>query len=67
MTHNENATTKTPQLRAEYYGALNYLVGENVMKTSANTFVKSKKGKIFDTNTYKGLANNIVTAWVNSW
>lgn len=68
LTHNENEhpETKTPQLRAEHYGAVNYGVGENVLKTPFNVIVTSKKGKRFDTRTYGVLAKSIVNGWVNS-
>ncbi|MFT5821731.1 MAG: hypothetical protein ACI8ZM_002985 [Crocinitomix sp.] len=63
---NDKSQFKTPQDRAVYYGAVNYSVGENVLKTSANAIVKNKKGKSHNTNTYEGLANSIVDGWVNS-
>ncbi|NOQ72886.1 MAG: hypothetical protein GQ574_12835 [Crocinitomix sp.] len=63
---NDKAQFKTPQNRAVYYGAVNYSVGENVLKTTANATVKNKKGKKYNTNTYEGLANSIVDGWVNS-
>lgn len=67
LTHVENnRLTRNPQDRAEYYGAINYLVGENVLQTNANSMVKSKKGKILNTGTYGGLATDIVVGWVNS-
>lgn len=68
LTHDENefAKTKSPQLRAEYYGAVNYSVGENVLVTSYNTTIKGKKGRVFNTATYGGLADACVIGWVNS-
>ena len=66
LTHHEKGKTKTPQLRVKYYGGKNYLVGENVLKTNYNTTIKSKKGKLFDTKSYGGLASSIVNGWVNS-
>ncbi|MGB1103047.1 MAG: CAP domain-containing protein [Crocinitomicaceae bacterium] len=76
LTHYEdnNEDYKTPQHRVSFYGAPHYLVGENVLKTRANDNVKSKvkknvsrKGYIyFNTNSYGGLADNIVSGWVNS-
>jgi len=68
LTHNETDSdiTRTPQLRAEYYGAKNYSVGENVLYVPFNTEVESKKGKTFDTHTYQGIADAMVDSWVNS-
>ncbi|MFK7786656.1 MAG: CAP domain-containing protein [Crocinitomicaceae bacterium] len=68
LTHNETdlAATKTPQLRAEYFGAKNYSVGENVLYVPFNSEVKNKKGKKFDTHTYQGIADAMVDSWVNS-
>lgn len=68
ITHMEdkNPKTKTPQLRAEFYGAVNYGVGENVLFTIYNAEVKGKEGEVFDTHTYEGVANSMVSAWVHS-
>lgn len=68
ITHFENEfpETKTPQLRAEHFGAKNYYVGENVLSTSYNTTIKDKKNKTHNTRTYEGLADAIVSGWVNS-
>lgn len=72
LTHTEEdqPTYRTPQLRAEAFGATNYYVGENALKTFANRDVTNKnptgKEKTFNTNTYDGLANQMVDSWVNS-
>lgn len=68
LTHTEvdSVTTRTPQLRAEYFGAKNYSVGENVLYVPFNSEVESKKGKTFDTHTYQGIAAAMVDSWVNS-
>ncbi len=75
LTHyeDESPTTNSPQLRAEFYGAKNYFVGENVLKTKVNANIKSKKAKVsgnkarvIHTNTYGSLATSIVYGWVNS-
>ena len=76
LTHyeDEEGQFNSPQDRVTFYGAPHYLVGENVIKTNANALVKSKvektlfgKGyRFFDTNTYRGLADNIISGWVNS-
>ncbi|MBL7931341.1 MAG: hypothetical protein JNL60_05550, partial [Bacteroidia bacterium] len=49
-TEPENPKTFDPQKRAEYFGAVNYLVGENVAFTFVNSPTKSKKQKLH-TNT----------------
>ena len=68
LTHKEtdSVQTKTPQLRAEFFGAENYNVGENVLYVPYNSKIKSKKGKKFDTHTYQGIADAMVDSWVNS-
>ena len=68
LTHTESDSiqTKTPQLRAEYFGAKNYRVGENVLYTLYNSTVKNKKGQKFKTDTYQGIADAMVDSWVNS-
>lgn len=68
ITHMEKDSSEmiTPQNRAEYFGAVNYNVGENVLFMPFNSKVKSKTGKVFNTNTYEELADAIVAGWVNS-
>ena len=68
LSHTENdlVQTKTPQLRAEYFGAINYRVGENVLYVPYNSTFKSKKGKKFKTTTYQAIADAMVDSWVNS-
>lgn len=57
---------KTPQLRAEYFGARNYGVGENIAYTYAGMPVKNKKGTTHVSTTYRQVANDLVIGWVNS-
>lgn len=57
---------ETPQLRAEFHGAVNYSVGENIIKSFLNKKLKDKKGKTYMNKTYRQLANDFVTGWVNS-
>ena len=46
LSHYEDVDSlRTPQLRAEHYGAKNYGVGENVLKTSYNLLISTKKKK----------------------
>lgn len=70
LTHIESDSilTKTPQLRAEYFGAKNYSVGENVLYTPYNANVKNKKEADVkrQENTYQSLADAMVDSWVNS-
>ena len=56
LTHyqNENEEKKTPQDRAEYYGAKNYLTGENIVLLS------------IDGSSEQQIAEDMVKAWVNS-
>jgi len=73
MSHNlilshkeiESDSTRTPQMRAEYFGAKNYLVGENVLFSAIGESI-NKKGKLFNGNTYGGMAAAMVDSWVNS-
>ena len=56
-----NLNTLTPQKRAEYYGAKDYNVGENIIKVPyQNSFAP------FNTYQYEGLADAIVNRWVLS-
>lgn len=61
-----NPTMLTPQMRVNHYGATNYLVGENIIKSYINTPLEDKKGKHYINKTYEDLANNFVIGWVNS-
>jgi hypothetical protein len=56
----------TPQLRAEFYGAVNYTVGENIASMPFGTNVSMKSGKQISTITYGGIAAAFVEGWVNS-
>lgn len=58
LTHyqSKNPSKRTPQMRAEYYGAKSYNVGENV---ASNTYGTSS-------DTYGKIAKSIVKGWVNS-
>lgn len=68
LDHYENDIPgrKTPQLRAEYFGAVNYLVGENIVSSQFGTQITDKKGKLRNNFTYEEIATNLVIAWVNS-
>jgi uncharacterized protein YkwD len=65
-TEPEDKIMETPQKRANYFGAINYLVGENIAFTLVNTLLKDKKGKLYENTTYDETATDLVTMWVNS-
>lgn len=57
----------SPQNRAEMFGAVGYLTGENVAQTYVHKPVVNKKtGKESVLHTYKETALNFVDAWVHS-
>lgn len=62
----EHPKFETPQKRADQFGAVNYLVGENVALTFVNIPAKDKKGKVHTNETYEQTATDFVTMWVNS-
>lgn len=62
----QNRSKRTPQLRAEFFGAVNYNVGENIAMTSYGSSVKMKSGREISTKTYQGIAESLVVGWVNS-
>jgi uncharacterized protein YkwD len=61
-----NPTMLTPQMRVNHYGATNYLVGENIIKSYINTPLEDKKGKPYINKTYEDMVNDFVKGWVNS-
>ena len=63
---NKNKDKRSPQQRADYYGAKNYLVGENVAKTYVHKNIRDKKGNISINHTYRQTANQFVKLWVES-
>ena len=67
LSHEEsNDSMRTPQMRAEYFGAVNYGVGENILYIELGGKVKTKKGKTFYINSYQDAADLMVRNWVNS-
>ncbi len=68
LNHNETDRPKTltPQKRAEYFGAVNYLVGENIAFTLVNAPTFSKKVKKHVNTTYRQVAQDLAIMWVNS-
>lgn len=63
---NDDLAMRTPQMRADHFGAVNYLVGENVLWTNYNATITDKGGAKHNTRTYEGLADAIVEGWVHS-
>jgi uncharacterized protein YkwD len=61
-----NKLKKTPQLRAEFYGAENYLVGENIAKTYIHKKMRDRKGNSYQLTTYQQVASKFAQMWVNS-
>lgn len=68
LSHTEidNPNFETPQKRAEQFGAINYLVGENIALTYINIPARDKKGKLHTNETYYQTAVDFATMWVNS-
>jgi len=57
---------RTPQNRAEFYGAKNYSVGENIAMVTYGSIIGTKTGEEISTKSYGGIAEALVTSWVNS-
>lgn len=55
----------SPQLRAEFYGAKNYQVGENIVQISLHSKTDLKNGAL-KTFTYQDAAKTMRLLWVNS-
>jgi len=67
LSHTETTKgLKTPQERADYFGAQRLLVGENVMFTDYNISITTTKGKKYKPNNLETLANLIVQIWIDS-
>ena len=65
-TEPENPVMLNPQKRAEHFGAVNYLVGENVAFTYVNTPTKDKTGKVQTNSTYIQTAVDFAIMWEHS-
>ena len=65
-TETDCKKTETPQLRAEYFGAVNYGAGENIIMIPYNSFVSRKNGETVSIFTYEAWADEAVLSWVNS-
>lgn len=68
LSHYEsrNKNMKTPQKRANHFGAKGYNVGENILYTFYNSNVIGRKNVSFKTHTYEILADAIIHSWVTS-
>ncbi len=67
LSHTETTKDlKTPQDRANYYGATNLLVGENVLFSDYNIRITTNKGKKYTPKNIETLANVIVQLWIES-
>ncbi|MFH0893906.1 MAG: CAP domain-containing protein [Bacteroidota bacterium] len=66
LTHfqKENQEKYSPQNRANYFGAVNYGVGENVLCSSLNYPLENLY--LNDQNTYESIAHSMMELWVNS-
>lgn len=66
LTHfqKENPAKFSPQNRADYYGANNYRVGENVLYTTVDQNLLSSVP--LDDDFYKNIAHTMMLLWVNS-
>jgi len=58
--------TETPQLRAQYFGAVGYLVGENIIKSFLGKRLENKQGRKYTNRTYADMAFDFVDGWVHS-
>lgn len=67
LSHYENKKPNkyTPQLRAEFFGAKNYGVGENLVQISLHSSFQIK-GEVIRTDTYLEAAKAMRLLWVNS-
>ena len=67
LSHYQDKITNkyTPQLRAEFYGAKNYQVGENIVQITLNSNVYIKRDTI-EISTYQKAARAMRLLWVNS-
>lgn len=67
LSHYQDNKSKkyTPQLRAEFYGAKNYQVGENLVQISLRSNFQIK-GESIKTYTYQEAAKAMRLLWVNS-
>jgi len=57
---------ETPQKRAEFHGAKNYSVGENIVKVPLGVMTTVKNNGLKPTKTYAQVAQVMMLGWVNS-
>jgi uncharacterized protein YkwD len=68
FSHKEssNPAMLNPQDRVNHFGAVNYLVGENIIKSFVNTPLETKRSKTYFNRSYEDLANDFIDGWVHS-
>lgn len=68
LSHTETGKKefKSPQDRADFYGAQQLLVGENILWSDYNLNITSDRGKKFNARSIESLANALVTIWLES-
>jgi len=66
LTHfqKENPDKYSPQNRADYYGAVNFRVGENILFTSF--YSPTGNQSVIDSDIYKEMAHSMMLLWVHS-
>lgn len=62
----QNNLKRTPQLRTEFYGAVNYNVGENIAYSPYNLSNQKISGNENNSKSYGAIAKALVESWVNS-
>lgn len=62
----QNDLKKTPQMRAEFYGAVNYNLGENIAFVSYNSSKQINSSSENYHKSYGAIAESFVKSWVNS-
>ena len=68
LTHyqKENKALKDPQLRVEFFGALDIQTGENILMFPFGVSVKQGNGKLITPVTYQNYAEALVNVWMES-
>ncbi len=70
LSHNQqNSKKRTPMKRAKYYGAVNYVIGENIVSSPFHYPIQYKFKTVslaHNTQTYKQVAYDMMIAWIHS-
>lgn len=67
LSHSEkDPKKKSSQLRAQFFGAKNYFVGENIAYTYVGVNIQNEGEELHINYTYEDVANDFVISWVNS-